>query len=160
MPRTHPAPTALLVAAALLLSCATNPVTGRREIVLMSEEQEVEVGRRAARDVESEIGYVDHMILQREKPETFLIATGEAHSVRDLCELAFRLVDLDYREYVDVDPRYFRPSEVEHLCGDATKAREQLGWRPEVDFHGLVKMMVDADMRLAEREQVLREVVG
>lgn len=97
------------------------------------------------------------MILQREKPDTFLIATGEAHSVRDLCELAFRLVDLDYREYVDVDPRYFRPSEVEHLCGDATKAREQLGWRPEVDFHGLVKMMIDADMRLAEREQVLRE---
>ena len=97
------------------------------------------------------------MILQREKPDTFLIATGEAHSVRELCELAFRLVDLDYREYVDVDPRYFRPSEVEHLCGDPTKAREQLGWRPEVDFHGLVKMMIDADMRLAEREQVLRE---
>jgi GDPmannose 4,6-dehydratase len=96
------------------------------------------------------------MMLQRDQPDDYVVATGETHSVRELLELAFSSLGLDYREFVEFDPRYTRPSEVEVLLGDATKAREVLGWKPEVDFRGLVKMMVESDLELARREKFAR----
>ncbi len=92
------------------------------------------------------------LILQQEKPDDYVIATGEQHSVRELCEEAFSLVGLDYRDYVEMDPRYLRPAEVESLLGDSSKAREKLGWKPKVGFKRLVKMMVDSDLADVERE--------
>ncbi len=85
-----------------------------------------------------------------------MVATGETHSVREFLELAFSMLDLDYRDFVEFDPKYTRPSEVDVLLGDATKAREVLGWKPEVDFQGLVKMMVEHDLELARREKYLK----
>ncbi|MBK6488649.1 MAG: GDP-mannose 4,6-dehydratase [Gemmatimonadetes bacterium] len=98
--------------------------------------------------------YVDAMwrMLQQPWPDDYVVATGESHSVREFVEAAFRHVKLDWERYVTLDERYLRPSEVDHLLGDATKARQKLGWRPTVSFDALVRMMVDADMRLAERE--------
>ncbi len=86
------------------------------------------------------------MMLQQDRADDFVIATGISHSVRDLVEVAFGHVGLDYRKYVRVDPKLLRPAEVEHLIGDSSKARTQLGWKPSVDFRGLVTMMVDADL--------------
>ena len=100
------------------------------------------------------------MMLQQDKPDDYVVATGETYSIRELLETAFGLVDLDYRDYVDFDQRYMRPSEVDVLQGDATKAREVLGWKPEVDFKGLVKMMVDHDLELARREKHARTFPG
>ena len=85
-------------------------------------------------------------MLQQEEPIDFVVATGIAHSVRELCEVAFARVGLDYERYVVVDPAFYRPAEVDHLLGDAGRARDVLGWTPEVDFRGLVEMMVDADV--------------
>jgi GDPmannose 4,6-dehydratase len=96
------------------------------------------------------------MMLQQERPDDYVVATGETHSVHELLELAFSLLDLDYREFVEFDPRYTRPSEVEVLLGDATKARELLGWKPEVEFEGLIRMMVESDLELARRERYAR----
>jgi GDPmannose 4,6-dehydratase len=98
------------------------------------------------------------LMLQQDEPDDFVIATGEAHSVRDLCELAFSLLDLDWEEYVEVDPKYYRPTEVDLLLGDASKARQRLGWEPRVGFEELVRMMVDADMQLARNESHLAEL--
>ena len=86
------------------------------------------------------------MMLQQDRADDFVIATGESHSVRELVEVAFGHVDLDWQKYVRLDPRFLRPAEVDHLIGDPAKARATLGWSPEVDFKGLVTMMVDADM--------------
>jgi GDPmannose 4,6-dehydratase len=88
------------------------------------------------------------MMLQRQAPEDYVIATGVSHSVRDLVQIAFSHVDLDWEKYVRVDPALLRPAEVEHLLGDSSKARGELGWKPTVDFKQLVEMMVDADLRL------------
>jgi len=93
------------------------------------------------------------MMLQQDQPEDFVVATGIAHSVRDLCETAFRHVGLDWRKYVVTDPRFLRPAEVEHLLGDSSKARAKLGWKPTVDFEALVKMMVDEDIRRLKLRQ-------
>jgi GDPmannose 4,6-dehydratase len=90
------------------------------------------------------------LMLQQSQPDDYVIATGESHSVRELVEVAFEHVNLDWKKYVRLDPKFLRPAEVDHLIGDAAKARASLGWRPEVDFAGLVRMMVDADLaRLA-----------
>ena len=97
--------------------------------------------------------YVQAMwkMLQHDTPENFVIATGKNHSVGDLCEVAFSHLDLDYNDYVITDPRFVRPAEVDTLLGDASKAKEILGWEPEVSFEVMVKMMVDEDMaRLTE----------
>ena len=97
--------------------------------------------------------YVEAMwrILQQDAPDDFVIATGEAHSVREFCEIAFGRVGLDYREHVTVDERFMRPADVDVLLGDAGKARERLGWEPKVSFRDLVELMVDADLaRLAD----------
>ena len=93
------------------------------------------------------------LMLQQEQPADYVVATGETHSVRELLELAFSLVDLDYRDFVDFDPKYTRPSEVDVLLGDPTKARHDLHWNPEVDFNGLIKMMIESDLEQARREK-------
>ena len=99
--------------------------------------------------------YVEAMwaMLQADVPDDYVIATGENHSVREMVEEVFRLLDLDWERYVEIDPRYFRPAEVDELLGDASRARATLGWEPRVSFAELVKMMVDADLRLAEAEE-------
>jgi len=93
--------------------------------------------------------YVDAMwlMLQQAEPDDYVIATGETHSVREFCELAFSTVQLDYRDYVRVDERFFRPAEVELLVGDASKARRVLGWEPKTSFQSLVREMVLEDVR-------------
>lgn len=94
--------------------------------------------------------YVEAMwaMLQQDEPDDFVVATGETHSVREFCELAFSRVDLDYEKYVTLDERFMRPAEVDLLIGDPSKARKVLGWTPKVTFPELVHMMVDADMAL------------
>ena len=87
------------------------------------------------------------MMLQQAEADDYVVATGEAHSVREFCEIAFGHVGLNYQDYVVTDPRYLRPAEVDHLIGNPAKARSKLGWKPEVDFKGLVRMMVDADLK-------------
>jgi GDPmannose 4,6-dehydratase len=104
--------------------------------------------------------YVEAMwqMLQQERPDDFVIATGESHSVRELCEVAFAAQDLDWTKYVSTDATYERPAEVDHLCGDATKARQILGWEPRVRFRELVEIMVAADVQLLEDELAGRTV--
>jgi GDPmannose 4,6-dehydratase len=98
--------------------------------------------------------YVEAMwrMLQQEQPGDYVVATGEQHSVRDFVEAAAARLELDWREAVEMDERYLRPAEVDSLCGDAAKARRELGWKPSVDFAGLVAMMCDHDLELARRE--------
>jgi GDPmannose 4,6-dehydratase len=98
--------------------------------------------------------YVEAMwlMLQQDKPDDYVIATGEQHSVREFVEAVFGFLDMDWREHVEIDPRYFRPAEVDLLQGDTTKARRELGWEPKVTFKELVRLMVEADMILAQRE--------
>jgi GDPmannose 4,6-dehydratase len=93
------------------------------------------------------------LMLQAEEPEDFVIATGEAHSVREFLEIASDVAGVDLEGRIEIDPRYYRPAEVDLLLGDASKAREKLGWRPEVSFEGLVRMMVEADLELAAKEK-------
>jgi GDPmannose 4,6-dehydratase len=91
------------------------------------------------------------LMLQRETPEDFVVATGATHSVRELCDVAFRIAGLDYEEFVRTDQRFIRPAEVDLLVGDATKARDVLGWKCETDFYALIEMMVDADLKALQR---------
>jgi GDPmannose 4,6-dehydratase len=97
------------------------------------------------------------LMLQQDQPDDFVVATGAAYSVREFLDAAFAIAGIDWRRHVEIDPRYFRPAEVDYLQGDATKARERLGWRPETDFATLVRMMVDHDMDLARRERTLTD---
>jgi len=97
------------------------------------------------------------LMLQQDEPDDYVIATGETHHVADFCQRAFGRVGLDYRDFVELDPRYLRPAEVDLLLGDASKARERFGWQPKVRFEQLVDMMVDADLELARRELTLRD---
>jgi GDPmannose 4,6-dehydratase len=101
--------------------------------------------------------YVEAMwlMLQQDEPDDYVVSTDETHSVREFCEKTFGRLDLDYRDFVEIDPRYFRPAEVDLLLGSSAKARRVLGWEPRVSFEELVAMMVDADLELATREQVL-----
>jgi GDPmannose 4,6-dehydratase len=103
--------------------------------------------------------YVEAMwlMLQQDEPADFVVATGEAHSVRELCEKAFSLVGLDWKKHVEEDARYRRPTEVDDLRGDPRRAVRLLGWKPRVRFDGLVRMMVEADLALAKREKLLRD---
>lgn len=95
------------------------------------------------------------LMLQQDEPADYVIATGEKHSVRELCEAAFGFLGLSWEEYVEIDPRYLRPAEVELLQGDASKARRELSWEPTVGFSELVSMMVQSDLELAQRERTL-----
>lgn len=103
--------------------------------------------------------YVEAMwlMLQQERPDDYVVATNESFSVREFLDVAFGHLDLDWKEYVEIDPRYFRPAEVDYLLGDATKARETLGWKPRVSFRELVTMMVEHDLNLAKQETTLRD---
>jgi GDPmannose 4,6-dehydratase len=111
--------------------------------------------------------YVEAMwrMMQLDKPEDFVVATGETHTVREFVETAFEHAGLDWKRCVEIDPRYFRPTEVDVLLGDASKAERELGWRPKVKFHDLVRLMVDADWKLlqdqldgrAARESLVRQ---
>jgi GDPmannose 4,6-dehydratase len=107
-------------------------------------------------DAERDWGYAGDyvramwLMLQQDSPDDFVVATGETHSVRELLEVAFEYVGLDYRDHVRVDERFLRPADVDQLVGDATKARQKLGWEPEVTFEELIRMMVDADLELLE----------
>lgn len=96
------------------------------------------------------------MMLQQETPDDYIISTGNTNSVRAFCKLAFELVDLDYKDYVAIDPKYYRPAEVDTLLGDPSKANKILKWKPKVDFKGLVKMMTLHDLKLAEIEVLER----
>ena len=91
--------------------------------------------------------YVEAMwlMLQQDKPDDYVVATGESHTVRECLDVAFGALDLDWKKYVEIDPRYFRPTEVDHLRGDPSKAKRALGWKPKVSFKGLIEMMVRAD---------------
>ena len=106
--------------------------------------------------------YVEAMwlMMQADRADDYVIATGETHSVREFLDEAFGYLDLDWKEHVEIDPRYYRPAEVDVLMGDATKAREALGWTPRVQFKELVRLMVDHDMGLATRERAINERSG
>ena len=106
--------------------------------------------------------YVEMMwlMLQQETPDDYVVATGETHSVREFVEEVFGYLSLDWEAVVDYDARYERPAEVDMLVGDASKAKAQLGWEPKVKFKDLVRIMVDADLELAEREKKIAEATG
>src|SRR3954467_3982785 len=103
--------------------------------------------------------YVEAMwlMLQAEKPQDFVVATGETHSVREFLDEVFGQLDLDWTQYVQVDPRYFRPAEVDLLLGDAGKARRELGWKPKVTFKQLARRMTEYDVRPPRRERMVRD---
>ena len=93
------------------------------------------------------------LMLQEETPDDYVIGTGETHSVREFCEIAFGAADLDYQDYVVQDPRFYRPAEVDLLVSDPSKAKEELGWQMDVGFKELIEMMVKADLERLDRLQ-------
>ncbi len=95
------------------------------------------------------------LMLQQDKPDDYVIATGETHSVREFLDEVFARLDLDWKQFVEIDPRYFRPTEVDLLLGDASKARRVLGWKPKVSFKELARMMIETDWELAKKERYL-----
>jgi GDPmannose 4,6-dehydratase len=103
--------------------------------------------------------YVEAMwlMLQHDRAEDYVVATGQSYSVQEFAERVFTRLDLDWQRYVEIDPRYFRPTEVDSLLGDPTKAFDQLGWKPKVDLDGLVERMVEHDLELARQERTLRD---
>jgi GDPmannose 4,6-dehydratase len=107
--------------------------------------------------------YVEAMwlMLQEEKPDDYVIATNETHSIREFLDVAFEYVGLDWKKYVEIDSRYYRPAEVELLIGDYSKAKTQLGWEPQTKFDQLVRLMVDADCKLLKDHREGRiKVIG
>jgi GDPmannose 4,6-dehydratase len=97
------------------------------------------------------------LMMQQDEPEDYVIATGETHSVREFVEIVFGKLGLDYKRHVSIDPKYFRPTEVDILLGDATKAKKKLGWTPKVTFEQLIDMMIEADMEMAKKEKTLKD---
>jgi GDPmannose 4,6-dehydratase len=113
-------------------------------------------------DAKRDWGYVEDyvramwLMLQQDEPDDYVVGTGRTHSVRELCELAFDYVGLDWQDHVVADPKFLRPADVDFLVADATKARTKLGWEPTVTFEELIQMMVDADLEALKRENDLR----
>ena len=137
------------------LEFVTRKITHAVAQIKLGLAQELRLGNLdAQRDWGYAKDYVKAMwlMLQQEQPDDYVIATGETHSVRRFCEVAFGHVGLNYADYVVQDERFMRPAEVDLLVGDASKAREKLGWRPETSFEELVVMMVEADLRLLKHE--------
>jgi GDPmannose 4,6-dehydratase len=127
----------------------TRKITRALARILAGRQNKVYLGNLdAQRDWGFAGDYVEAMwlMLQQDQPDDYVIATGETHSVRDFLATAFGAVGRDWQQFVEIDRRYFRPSEVDCLCGDASKARTRLGWAPKVSFTGLVQMMVEADL--------------
>jgi len=132
----------------------TRKITRAVGAILRGEQNELALGNLdARRDWGFARDYMDGAwrMLQTDEPDDYVLATGETHSVRDFLDEAFCCVDLDWKEYVKIDPRYFRPAEVDELIGDYSKAKEKLGWEPTVRFAELVRMMVEHDR---ERERL------
>lgn len=147
----------------------TRKITRGLAHILAGKQKKLFLGNlKAKRDWGYAPEYVEAMwlMLQQDEPDDYVIGTGEAHSVREFVEEAFAYADLDWREYVEIDPRYFRPTEVEFLLADASKAREKLGWEPKITFRELVRIMVDADMEavglepIGEGKRILEEKFG
>jgi len=127
----------------------TRKITRAVANIIAGKQNKLYLGNlKAKRDWGYAPEYVEAMwlMLQQDKPEDYVIGTGEAHSVQEFLEEAFAYVDLDWQKYVEIDPRYLRPTEVEFLLADSTNARKKLGWEPKVSFRELVRIMVDADM--------------
>jgi len=97
------------------------------------------------------------LMLQQDKPDDYVVATGESHSVKEFVDEVFSYLDLDWQKYVEIDQRYFRPSEVDYLQGDASKAKKVLKWEPKVTFKELARIMTDADMKIAENEKIIED---
>jgi GDPmannose 4,6-dehydratase len=132
----------------------TRKVTNSAARIKLGLQKELKVGNLEARRDWGYAGdYVRAMwlMLQQETPDDYVVATGESHSVRELVETAFAHVDLDWRKYVVQDPALIRPAEVDHLVGDPSKARRVLGWKPEVTFSDLIRIMVEADLEREKR---------
>ena len=137
------------------LEFVTRKTTSTVARIKLGLDSELRIGNlEAKRDWGHAKDYVRamHSMLQQPEPDDFVIATGETHSVRQLCEIAFAEVDLDYREFVKVDERYYRPAEVDLLIGDASKARRVLGWEPTYTFKELIKEMVASDLETTASE--------
>ena len=129
----------------------TRKITRGLARIVAGQEKELFLGNLTAkRDWGYAKDYVEAMwlMLQQEEPEDFVIATGESHSVREFVEKAFAYVNLNWEDYVQIDPRYYRPAEIDVLNGDSSLARKKLGWAPSVSFEELVRLMVDADLEL------------
>jgi GDPmannose 4,6-dehydratase len=143
----------------------TRKITRSLARIKLGLEEKLYLGNlKAKRDWGFAGDYVEAMwlMLQQDEPDDYVVATRESHSVEEFLEEAFSYQNLDWRNHVEIDPRYFRPTEVDHLLGDSTKAEKKLKWRPRVPFRELVRMMVDADLRaltdaLAQRD-VMRNV--
>ncbi|HEV3025379.1 MAG TPA: GDP-mannose 4,6-dehydratase, partial [Pirellulales bacterium] len=136
----------------------TRKVTDAVARIKLGLQSELRLGNLAAmRDWGFAGDYVEAMwlMLQQDAPENFVVASGEKHSVQELVDIAFGCVGLNAGDYVRTDPALIRPAEVNHLCGDSSKARRELGWRPKIGFRQLIEMMVEADL-----ERVGREVSG
>jgi len=134
----------------------TRKVTRAASRIKLGLQQKLFLGNlEARRDWGYAKDFVEAMWLMLQQPagDDYVVATGEAHSVRELCQAAFAHVGLDYQQHVEIDSRYFRPAEVDYLLGDPSKAEARLGWRPRTTFAELVRLMMEADLQLAEREQ-------
>ena len=139
----------------------TRKITRAATRIKMGLQQKLFLGNLdAKRDWGYAKDYVEAMwlMMQAETSDDYVIATGETHSVREFCEEAFSYLDLDWQEHVEIDPWYYRPSEVDILLGDSTKARKQLGWEPKVGFRELVRLMVDHDLILARGEKQMQDL--
>ena len=137
---------------------ATRKITRAATRIKLGLQEKLYLGNlEAKRDWGYAGDYVEAMwlMLQQEQPDDYVIATGETYSVREFTDRVFARLDLDYKKYVAVDPRYFRPTEVDVLLGDATRARRDLNWQPKVSFDQLIDMMVAADLEAAEKEKTL-----
>ncbi|UCF32079.1 MAG: GDP-mannose 4,6-dehydratase [bacterium] len=135
----------------------TRKITRAVADILAGRQDKLYLGNlKAKRDWGFAPEYVEAMwlVLQQDRAEDFVVATGTTHSVEDFLKEAFSYVDLDYNDFVEIDPRYFRPTEVDVLIGDASKASSKLGWSPRVTFHELVRIMVDADVEAAGLEPI------
>jgi GDPmannose 4,6-dehydratase len=136
------------------LEFVTRKVTHAAAGIKLGLQDELLLGNLdAERDWGYAMDYVEAMwlMLQEDEPDDYVIATGEVHSVRQLVDVAFERVGLDPEQYVRIDERFMRPAEVEHLVGDATKAREKLGWVPRTSFEEMIRLMVDSDLELLGR---------
>jgi GDPmannose 4,6-dehydratase len=133
------------------LEFVTRKVTHGAAAIKLGLSEELALGNMdAQRDWGYAKDYVEAMwlMLQQDEPDDYVIATGEAHSVQELVDVAFAQVDLDPKDYLRIDERFMRPAEVDHLIGDYAKAKEQLGWEPRTSFEELVQLMVDSDLEL------------
>jgi len=138
------------------LEFVTRKVTNGAARIKLGMADELRLGNlEAQRDWGYAGDYVEAMwlMLQQNKPDDYVVGTGETHSVRELCQAAFSYLDLDWKKYVVQDPKFYRPAEVDLLISDASKARRVLGWQPKVSFEKLVQMMVDADLEALKRDR-------